>query len=330
VSKTIAIHPGTVRVTDPRDGAIRAAEKAAYAHYGLVPRERYVRTDTGCGHVEVRLTEFGTDETQPPIVLLHGIASITVLAASLVPSLGERRVIAVDWPGHGLSGPCVLPQGLGIRTHATTTLASLLDTLGLEQVDLVGHSMGAQFALYAAHDLGVRVRRVVLLGAPGAAITGVKPVSIMKLLATPGLGRAMLSVPMSYGTFHRNQDLTLGPGALDDAPPKLVEAAFLLAGRRSNAASIASFFRSLIRRGAVRQGVALPLEELGRLRQAALFAWGDLDVFLAPALAATSIVAIRDVRVLRLATAGHAPWLQANAEVGAAVATHLALQHPAR
>jgi pimeloyl-ACP methyl ester carboxylesterase len=140
----------------------------------------------------------------------------------------------------------------------------------------------------------------------------------------------MLSVPMSYGTFHRNQDLTLGPGALDDAPPKLVEAAFLLAGRRSNAASIASFFRSLIRRGAVRQGVALPLEELGRLRQAALFAWGDLDVFLAPALAATSIVAIRDVRVLRLATAGHAPWLQANAEVGAAVATHLALQHPAR
>jgi pimeloyl-ACP methyl ester carboxylesterase len=152
----------------------------------------------------------------------------------------------------------------------------------------------------------------------------------MKLLATPGLGRAMLSAPMSYGTFHRNQDLTLGPGALDDAPPKLVETAFLLAGRRSNAASIASFFRALIRRGVVRQGVALPLEELGRLRQPALFAWGDLDVFLAPALAASSIISIRDVRLLRLPTSGHAPWLQANAEVGAAVAGHLAPHDPRR
>lgn len=306
-----------------RDGAIRAAERAAYAHYGLAPRQRYVRTDTGCGHVEVRLTEFDGDDSQVPVILLHGVGSATVLAASLVRHLHGRRVIAVDWPGHGLSGPCIIPPGLGIRTHATTTLSSILDALGLDQVDLVGHSLGAQFSLYAGHDLGPRVRRIVTLGAPGAAILGVKPVSIMKLLATPGLGKTLLSTPMSERAFYRNQDLTLGPGALDDTPSKLVEAAYLLAGRKSNAASIASFFRALIRRGSVRPGVGLALEELGRMRQPVLFVWGDQDVFLKPIQAATSIVALRDTRLLRLPTAGHAPWLQADAAVRAAVVGHL-------
>ena len=221
-------HPSPARVPDPRDGAIRAAERATYTYYGLETTERYVRVDAGCGHVEVRITEFaadpGADESQVPVVMLHGIGSATVLGASLVRHLRGRRVIAVDWPGHGLSGPCILPPTLGIRTHATTTIASLLDELGLDRVDLVGHSLGAQFTLYAAHDLGSRVRRIFLLGAPGAAILGVKPVTVMKLLATPGLGRALLSAPMSQRAFHRNQDLTLGPGALDDSPPKLVEA----------------------------------------------------------------------------------------------------------
>jgi pimeloyl-ACP methyl ester carboxylesterase len=321
--------PGTPvppRGSDPRDGAIRAAERATYASYGLGATERYVRVDAGCGRVDVRITEFGNDESQVPVVMLHGIGSATVLGASLVPHLRDRRVIALDWPGHGLSGACVLPATLGIRTHATTAITSLLDALGLEQVDLVGHSLGAQFALYAAHDLGSRIRRIVLLGAPGAAILGVKPVTVMKLLATPGLGRALLSAPMSLRAFHRNQDLTLGPGALDDAPPKLVEAAYLLAGRTANAASIASFFRALIKRGVVRQGVGLTLEELGRVHQPALLVWGDQDVFLVPSRAATSIVALRDMRLLRLPTAGHAPWLQADPLAGRAIAQHLS--HP--
>jgi pimeloyl-ACP methyl ester carboxylesterase len=312
-----------VKSVDLGTDKIRAAEWLVYEHYGMVPHENYHRVATGCGHVEVRVTEFAPDAPGIPIVVLHGIGSATVLAASLLGQLKHRRVIAVDWPGHGLSGPCVLPPTLALRTHAVTTLTSLLDDLGLPEVDMIGHSMGAQFSLYAAHDLGPRVRRVVLLGAPGAAIAGVKPVPAMKVLAVPGLGRAALALKMSERTFARTQDLVLGTGVFDDSPADLATALYALAGRRANAASIASFFRAIIKGGRVRAGVAVTPEELGRLRQPLLYVWGDQDVFLAPAAGAAAIVAARDVRLLRLPTAGHAPWLQAMRLAGPAVVDHL-------
>lgn len=307
-----------------RDVAILAAERAAYAHYGLEPTTRSVAVDTGFGSVDVRVTEFGASNPGVPIVLLHGIASISVLGAPLIAALEGRRVLAVDWPGHGLSGPCVLPAGVGLRSHAVRVVEAVLAGLDVAEADLVGHSLGAQFSLYAALDLPERVRRMVLLGAPGAAFIGVKPVPAMKLLAVPGLGKAVLSVPMSERMFTRNNDQMLGVGAMDHLSADLDRAGYLLAGRTSNAASIASYFRALIKWGKVRRGVGLPAEELARVRQRVLLVWGDCDVFLAPALAATSIVALRDARLIRLAAAGHAPWLQEEAAANRAIVEHLA------
>lgn len=320
---TVAAGPRVTLATDSGAERVRAAERLVYGHYGLEPVESRQLVDAGCGRTEVRITELSPTAPGVPVVVLHGIGSATVLTASLFPHLAHRRVIAVDWPGHGLSGPCVLPAALGIRAHAVTTLTSLLDALDLPEVDLVGHSLGGQFSLYAAQDLGPRVRRVVLLGAPGAGLPGVKPIPAMKVLAVPGLGRAMLSVRMSERTFARTQDLALGVGVFDTSPADLTQALLLLAGRTANAASIASFFRALLRWGAVREGVAMSSADLGRLRQPVLFVWGDQDVFLSPAAAAASIVAIRDVRLLRLPTAGHAPWLQVLDRAGPVVAEHL-------
>jgi len=311
------------RVTDAHDEAIRLSERLAYAHYGAEPLEKWVRLQTGHGAVDVRLTEFGADNGDVPIVLLHGIGSATILAASLVPHLAGRRIIAVDWPGHGLSGPCIVSPAIGIRPHAVATLTSLLDHLGFAEVDLIGHSLGAQFSLYAAHDLGSRIRRIVLLGAPGAAIAGVKPLAIMKMLAAPGLGRALLAAPVSDRMFRLNQDLALGTDALGSAPPQLVHALLLFANRKGNAASIASFFRCLIVRGSVRADVSLTTDELRAIQQPTLFAWGDKDVFMAPELAAPALAAMHDVRLLQLTAAWHAPWLQAPDIVGQAVADHL-------
>jgi pimeloyl-ACP methyl ester carboxylesterase len=317
------------------DGEIRHNELLAYRHYGLTPTERFLSVATTAGvptsevstsevsTAEVRVLTFGEPNPGPPVLLLHGIASVNVIAAPLLTHLTDRRVIAVDWPGHGLSDESVLPVGAGVRAHAVGVIRSILDALDIAEVDIVGHSMGAQFGLYAASELGPRIRRLVTLGAPGAGFLGVRPIPMMRVLAVPHLGRLVLRVPMSPAAFVRNNEKALGAGALRDVPPPLLTAAKLIGERPGFAASIASYFRALVRLGSVRPGVAVPLEELATLEQPTMLVWGDDDVFMTTAVASASIAAIRDCHLIRVPHAGHAPWLQEPGLVGAAVAGHL-------
>jgi pimeloyl-ACP methyl ester carboxylesterase len=308
-------------VTD-LDARIRAAEVETLREYGLAREERYVDVDTGHGRARVRVSFTGEGTDLPPVLSLHGIGSAAALSIPVLPHLAGRRVISLDWPGHGLSDPCVLPPGADMRAHADAVVDSLLDALGHGRVDVMGHSMGAQIALCAALDLRDRVRRLVLLGAPGGAFAGLRLLAAMKVLAIPGVGPAVLARPMSDRAFDRFNDQALGVGALDEHPPALRETLRLLAARTANGPSLAGYFRAMVVRGRVRPGVALEERELARLVQPTLAAWGDADVFLAPGDAARSLVAIRDVHVVRVA-GGHAPWLDEPDRVGAAIRRHL-------
>ena len=313
-------------VTD-LDDRVRAAEVETLRAHGLGREERYVDIATAYGRSTVRVSITGTGTDLPPVLALHGIGSAAALSIPLLPHLRGRQVISLDWPGHGLSEPCVLPPGADMRVHADAVVGSLLDELGIGWIDVVGHSMGAQIALYAALDLSDRVRRLVLLGAPGGAFAGLRLLAPMKLLAIPGVGPAVLSRPMSERAFDRFNDQALGAGALAGHPDSLREALRLLATRTANGPSLASYFRAMVVRGRVRPGVALEERELARLVQPTLAAWGDSDVFLTPVDAARSLVAIRDVHVVRV-PGGHAPWLGEPERVGDAVRRHLTCPVP--
>jgi pimeloyl-ACP methyl ester carboxylesterase len=304
------------------DRQIIEAEDAAYAAYGLVRTDKRLSINTNVGRLDVRVTIFGDATDQTPVLLLHGIGSAQALAAPLLPFLADRQVVALDWPGHGLSGPCLLAPTQDMRAHASSVVGSVLDALDLTVVDLIGHSMGAQFSLYAGLDLGQRIRRLVLLGAPGAAFEGIRPLTAMKVLAVPRLGPFLLSRPMSERAFDSFNDLALGTGALRGYAE--IRAALLaLSARTTNAASLASYFCAMVKGGHVREGVALTERDLGRVTQPTFLVWGDDDVFLRPVEAARSIVSVRDSHILRVPAAGHAPWLQAMELVGRSVAGHL-------
>jgi pimeloyl-ACP methyl ester carboxylesterase len=306
------------------DDQIRTAERAAYGHSGITTTEKLITVDTSIGPTDVRVAIMGPDSSsEPPIVLMHGIASMNLLAAPLLKFLDGRQVVAIDWPGHGLSGSSVLPPKLPLRGFVVSTLTAVIDELGLGVVDLVGHSLGGQFSLYAAIDLGPRVRRIVLLGAPGAAFEGVRPIPVMLILAIPRLGRRLLALPMSRKAFVRNNEKTLGRGALADVPDELIAAALLTGRRPAFAPSVASYFRALIRGRKIRAGVAVTAPDLGKITQPTLVVLGAEDVFLDPTLARSSVSRIPQCTFVLVPGAGHAPWLQDLDAVGAAVAAHL-------
>ena len=302
------------------DDEVRDAESRLYSHYGLVHTERFVAVADPA--VAVRVVQIGTDTSRPPILLLHGIASVTAAAVPLLPLIGDRRILAVDWPGHGLSGRMVLDPHADLRRHVTAIIDAVLDSFGLRVVDIVAHSLGGQFALYYVLAEPERVNKLVLLGAPGAGFEGVEPVPAMRIMAIPGIGRAILSLPASPAAYRKNSEGMLGAGAMDGYPDEIAQVGYAASQRAGFAASLASFFRALITPVSVRRGVAVPREDLARIGTPTLMVWGDQDVFLTPGRGRHNLDAIPRSQLLEV-TGGHAPWLNELELCGSTIAAFL-------
>lgn len=104
------------------------------------------------------VSDDGLDGTA--MVLMHGYAGSTADWDGVLESLSlGRRVIAYDHRGHGHSSHTP-PYSFAALTD---DLLSLLDTLGLDRVDLLGHSMGGVVAQRFALAHPARVRSLLLM-----------------------------------------------------------------------------------------------------------------------------------------------------------------------
>lgn len=125
-------------------------EKAAPAESGYVP----------ANGLKYYYEVYGEGE---PLLLLHGgLGNIGMFGPMLPMLTGEREVIAVDLHGHGRTQ-------LGDRAidliDIGDDLAAVLDSLGYEQVDVVGYSFGGGAALRLAIQHPESVRRLVVVSA---------------------------------------------------------------------------------------------------------------------------------------------------------------------
>jgi len=101
---------------------------------------------------------------------MHGWLDNAASFIPLAPHLQDFRLIAIDFPGHGLSSH--LPKGCYFHfVDYIADVVSVLDHLGLEQAALLGHSLGAGIASIVA---GVIPERITALG----LIDAIGPISI--------------------------------------------------------------------------------------------------------------------------------------------------------
>lgn len=124
-----------------------------------VPEARFVRLPSG---QLVHLLQEGEGEA---VLLLHGFGSSSWAWRGVIPGLaGEFRVLAPDLNGFGWTER---PESFDSYTGEgqIEMLLSLLDTLGVGRVHVVGHSYGGALALTLAHRHPQRVRSLVLLDA---------------------------------------------------------------------------------------------------------------------------------------------------------------------
>ncbi|MFO8020829.1 MAG: alpha/beta hydrolase [Perlabentimonas sp.] len=126
------------------------------------------------------------------ILFIHGNS----LSASLFqhqlndPALNQYRIVAADLPGHGASAKSDNPdQDYGVLSFIDM-LRSLVMELNLNNIVLVGHSLGGHIAIHLLpllQESGVNVKGIVIMGTPPLTIP---PKMEQAFLPNPAIGLA--------------------------------------------------------------------------------------------------------------------------------------------
>lgn len=292
----------------------RAAEQRLFEIYGLSYTERFVEA-VG---TSIRVVEVAGDPSKTPVLLLHGIAAVTAAAVPLIPAFDGAPVIAIDWPGHGISGPFPFSRHTDLRAFAVEIIDTVMADVTVP-FDIVAHSLGGQFALYYCLTRQERVQRLVLLGAPGAAFAELKPPASMRLLAFPGFGAGILARVVPFEQYRANSGITLGKGTVDAWPVELVEVGWYASQRKAFAETLPGLFSSIASVFGVRKSAVITHAELATITIPVLLVWGTEDVFMSPETGRPSWSRMPRAQLVELRDANHAPWLNKPEEAAAAV-----------
>lgn len=176
-------------------GAILAGV-ALWAYAPILPAEmlisRYANErsqfiDVGGARAHIR--DYGRDQDNTdtiPVVLIHGSLGSLHMWEGWARELGPRvRLITVDLPGHGLTG--AWPRDEYTIEAYTDFVEVLIDTLHLERVALIGHSLGGAVAWSFAATRPDRVGHLVLVDSAGYPRQGEAPLPI-RLARLPVIG----------------------------------------------------------------------------------------------------------------------------------------------
>lgn len=105
----------------------------------------------------------------PAILLIHGIGDNSTTWNGVHAKLAQRfTVIAPDLLGHGQSDKPRADYSVAAYANGMRDLLSVLD---IEQVTIVGHSLGGGVAMQFAYQFPQLVDRLILVSAGGVART---------------------------------------------------------------------------------------------------------------------------------------------------------------
>lgn len=259
----------------------RAALEALYAR----PPSQFVEA----AGMRLHVRDTGPRDA-PALLLLHGFGASLHTWDELAARLdGEYRVIRLDLPGFGLTGPDPGRDYSDARSHAV--LMALMDQLGIARAVVAGHSMGGRIAWTFAALHPERVKRLVLLAPDGFASPG------FTYGTAPKVPLLLRLLPYVMPTFLLRASLV--PAYAD---PAMVTDALV---RRYRDMLLAPGVRGAILDRTAQAILVDPVPLLRRIVTPVLLLWGREDRMIPVGNADDYLAALPDARLMTFPGVGH-------------------------
>jgi 4,5:9,10-diseco-3-hydroxy-5,9,17-trioxoandrosta-1(10),2-diene-4-oate hydrolase len=214
----------------------------------------------------------GGQDGDLPVVLLHGggpgASAWSNFGRNLPVFAGRFRTLMPDQPGFGRSA--APPVEGNYFTFSARALASLLDSVGIEKVHLVGNSLGGGTAVRFALNFPDRAGKLALMGPGGLSLNVFAPdptegVSKLAAFAAPP-GPSKEKMASFLRTLVFNQKLITD---------ELVDERYARASTPEALAAMASLGMSFYDPATAEDGMLW--REVHRLRNEVLLIWGRED-----------------------------------------------------
>jgi len=231
------------------------------------------------GPVDVAVTQSGEGR---PFLILHGGAgpqSVTAFA-DLLAVRGSATVISPTHPGFGGTPR---PEALNTARGLASLYAALLDHLDIDDVTVIGNSIGGWIASELALLQSPRVRGLILVSAVGIDVADHPVVDFFSLTLDQ----------VFQLSYHDPEPFRIDPSTLPAAAQAIAAA---------NRAALAVYGSSMTDPGL--------LARLSAIRIPTLVLWGESDEIVVPGYGRAFAEAIPDAEFRLLTETGHVPQIE--------------------
>lgn len=243
------------------------------------------------------------DEGQgPPLILLNGHLGSLHMWDDWMPELRKHfRVIRLDYPPYGLSGPD--PSGAYSTARAVQLVGRLADQLGLKRFHIGGTSNGAMVALFFAIEYPARVDRLVLSTLPAGRPPARQASAAMQAAAKAVRAQAPYQPREFWDAFLH--DIMANDAAIT---PALIDRYHDLNNRRGGKAQVDAYIQTQYQ---LWDTLDVP-QHYAKLNRPTLLQWGADGIVLPEAIGpqVAALLTGAPVTLRQYRNAGHLPMIE--------------------
>jgi pimeloyl-ACP methyl ester carboxylesterase len=244
--------------------------------------------------MDVHFRDEGNPNDTIPVLLIHGMSSSLHTFDSVTVDLKKNhRVISLDMPAFGLTGPN--PENTYSLDYYAQFLEEFRKKLNIEKWSLAGNSLGGAISWNYAVNFPDRVHRLVLIDAAGYPKLNEKGSLGFKIASTPIINNLMLYVTPKSLVRESLMSIYHDPKIVTDAQ---VERFHDVAIRAGNRAAVLSIFKS---------GFKADYLKIKRVTAPTLILWGDKDKLIDVANVQSFEKDIKNSRSVIFPNVGHVP-----------------------